>query len=350
MSFIKDKTLGLFVKTNGIISKYFFAGKGLILMLHRVRPTLLMSKFEQNRVWEITPEHLEDVIKFFLKNKYCVISLNNINDYLTNRKSQPFVIFTFDDGYYDNIEYAYPIFEKYNIPFTIFITTQFALGKRYPWEFIIENFLIKKDSFSFQYLNEQYSCNNQSENEKSKSFSLLYPIIKNNNNVHYLDFILNSIFGEFLKSDYKTVKMIDTKVIKDLKNDNVINFGIHTDNHYVLSQLSYDEQLNEIVNAKRIIEELIEKTTSEFAYPFGGLNDINQDTLKAVSSANIKYCVTSWPGNIFSSSNKLLFSRHFIKMKTDEKELAYLTNGIRHFSYNGFSTDSAIENYLVVNK
>lgn len=35
------------------------------------------------------------------------------------------MVFTMDDGYKDNYTNALPIFKKYNVPYTIFVTTNF---------------------------------------------------------------------------------------------------------------------------------------------------------------------------------------------------------------------------------
>ncbi len=37
-----------------------------------------------------------------------------------------FVCVTFDDGYRDNLEFAYPILKKYDVPFAIYVATSFA--------------------------------------------------------------------------------------------------------------------------------------------------------------------------------------------------------------------------------
>ena len=346
MSFIKNKALGFFVKTNGYFSKYLFGGKGITLMFHRVRPKLLMSKFEQNKQWEITPENLENIIKFFIKNKFNIISANQINDFINSSNKTPFVIFTFDDGYFDNLEYAYPVFKKYNVPFTVFVTSSYIKGKRYPWEFLIENFLNEISNFSFIYLNKKFSYKDLNENEKTKVFSQIYSIIKNNNNSNNLDNTLENIFGDYLTSNYKTIEIIKPEMISELKNDKIVSFGIHTDNHYVLSQLTYNEQLNEINNSLDYLKNLLGDANYVMAFPYGGSNDINSDTLKIINTTNIKYCFTTWPGNIFAKSNSILIPRYSIEMKTDEKELNYLINGIRHFSYNGFSRKNSMENFF----
>ena len=77
-----------------------------------------------------TPESFEENIKAILENGYTIISLKELNDannFKTELPSKPIVI-TFDDGYYSNYEYIYPILKKYNVKVSIFVVTD-NMGK-----------------------------------------------------------------------------------------------------------------------------------------------------------------------------------------------------------------------------
>ena len=72
-----------------------------------------------------TPESFEENIKILLENGYTIISMKELdeaNNYKKELPNKPIII-TFDDGYYSNYEYIYPILKKYNIKASIFIIT-----------------------------------------------------------------------------------------------------------------------------------------------------------------------------------------------------------------------------------
>ena len=77
-----------------------------------------------------TPKSFEENIKTLLENGYTIISmseLNKANNGEIELPSKPILI-TFDDGYYSNYEYIYPILKNYNAKASIFVVTD-RIGK-----------------------------------------------------------------------------------------------------------------------------------------------------------------------------------------------------------------------------
>src|SRR5689334_5138053 len=101
-------------------------GAGAILMLHNVRPPR-PDRFQPNRLLEVTPKFFERVIKRLRNSKLDLISLDEMHRRLVSGEfPRRFVCVTFDDGYRDNHEFAYPILKKYQVPFAIYVATSFA--------------------------------------------------------------------------------------------------------------------------------------------------------------------------------------------------------------------------------
>lgn len=77
-----------------------------------------------------TPQSFEENIKVILENGYTVISMEELNDADSGKIKLPSkpILITFDDGYYSNYEYIYPILKKYNVKASIFVVTD-KIGK-----------------------------------------------------------------------------------------------------------------------------------------------------------------------------------------------------------------------------
>lgn len=99
------------IKKNGVI----------VLMYHSVSDPI------KEYPYSINHDNFEAQMKFIKKNFNCLDIKNIVNSLNagSENNNNPNVCVTFDDGYRDNIDIAYPILKKYNIPFTIFLTTSF---------------------------------------------------------------------------------------------------------------------------------------------------------------------------------------------------------------------------------
>lgn len=104
---------------------------GRILMLHRV---VEQRSDGDNRELEITPEFLKRTIEAYRQQGHRFVSIDEACDIITNgRCKHPFVCLTFDDGYQDNYDIAYPILKQKEVPFAIYVTTGFIDNRLPMW-------------------------------------------------------------------------------------------------------------------------------------------------------------------------------------------------------------------------
>jgi len=103
---------------------------GLIIFIFMkteyVVPVLMYHAIDHNdkaTKLSVSPESFERQMKFLHDHRYNVVTLDKIVAYLKDEKAVPSrtVAITFDDGYYNNYRYAYPVLKKYGIPATIFV-------------------------------------------------------------------------------------------------------------------------------------------------------------------------------------------------------------------------------------
>lgn len=87
----------------------------IVLEYHRVH--------DDDSIYSISPNLFDQQMQYLAQNGYTVISLEQLEDGLTNKAPLPSksVLITFDDGYEDNYSSALPILEKYNMHSVVFI-------------------------------------------------------------------------------------------------------------------------------------------------------------------------------------------------------------------------------------
>ena len=102
------------------------AGIGVILTLHHVRPPRL-DRFQPNRLLEVRPSFLEDVVRWVRRSDIDLISVDEMHRRLTEGDcSRRFVCITVDDGYRDTLQWAYPIFKAHKVPFAVLYSYQLS--------------------------------------------------------------------------------------------------------------------------------------------------------------------------------------------------------------------------------
>lgn len=75
----------------------------------------------------VSPENFERQLQYLKANGYTTVSLADVHAHLSDGQPLPSkpVVLTFDDGYIDAFENAFPLLKKYGMTGTFFITTDF---------------------------------------------------------------------------------------------------------------------------------------------------------------------------------------------------------------------------------
>jgi peptidoglycan/xylan/chitin deacetylase (PgdA/CDA1 family) len=121
-------------------------GVGLIFTLHQIRPAQDPPKaFAPNRILEVTPDFLDAVLDQVQEAGLDVVSIDEAVRRLKEEDERRFVCFTFDDGYRDNLEYAYPLFKRRGIPLTLYVPTDFPDDDGELWWIALEEIVARAD-------------------------------------------------------------------------------------------------------------------------------------------------------------------------------------------------------------
>ena len=291
------------------IVRPIYGGAGVILMFHRVLPEESRPRIRGRARLEVTPEALEQTIQYFARRNYAVYSPDDLHYFLTNTKKadKPFVLFTFDDGYVDNLTYAYPIFKKHNIPFTVNVSTCFPERTAVIWWYLLEDLILTREQLAFEYGGKTYDFDCKTSESKSITYASTRKLFKFAN-VQQREELTNSVL---LANNVDLLKKADEIAltwdqIKQLAFDPLVTIGAHTVNHYVLSSLSTDEVQYEILESRHILEAKLDKRIEHFAYPFGNRREAEAREFSITAQCGFKTAMTTRTGNIFSAHDSHL--------------------------------------------
>lgn len=286
-----------------------YGGAGVILMFHRVLPAESRARIRGHARLEVTPEALEQTIQYFARHNYAVYSPDDLYYFLTSAKKadKPFVLFTFDDGYVDNLTYAYPIFKKHNIPFTINVSTCFPERTAVIWWYLMEDLIQTRDRLTFEHEGRNYDSDCGTTEGKALAFASIRKLFKFAN-VRQRAELTNSVL---LANNVNLLRKVDEvaltwKQLQQLASDSLVTIGAHTVNHYVLSCLNDDEVRYEILESRHILEAKLDKQIDHFAYPFGNRREAEAREFSIAAECGFKTAMTTRTGNIFSAHNSHL--------------------------------------------
>ncbi len=280
--------------------KPVYRGKGVILVLHRVLPESTEARIGANSRIEITPQFLENLILFFQKLGYNIISLDAMHNRISSKvKQRPFVCFTFDDGYVDAHEIIYPIFKRHQCPYAIYIATAFPEGDITLWWYMLEDLVLKHEHVAFTCKGENHSFNTVQPKDKEQAYAAIRNLILNASKSEQ-DAVISSIFTPYnIKEENYADQQLNWNQIIELANDPLVTIGAHTVNHLKLNQLTADEVHKEIQDSKTRIEDKIGKQVNHFSYPFGGRNEAEKREFKIARNCGFHTMTTVREGAIF---------------------------------------------------
>lgn len=180
--------------------------KPRVLMYHMVRQHIDGAKFNKLRV---KPEEFEKQVAWMKSEGFHFVTMQELQDDW-GKHPEKTVAITFDDGYLDNLEHAFPTLEKYQAKATIYVVVD------------------RHDRDWSTYKKAHHNS------------------------------------GELAREP----KLNDEQV-KQLAASGLVEIGSHTMTHANLDKLDDEACLSELTQSKQQLEEMTGKPVHSFAYPFG---------------------------------------------------------------------------------
>ncbi|MDR0280560.1 MAG: polysaccharide deacetylase family protein [Paucimonas sp.] len=121
------------VYLNSPMGRRQLRGAGLILMLHRVLPDDRAAALPHRNELCVGPQAFERLLRWLRQHFDCLPLLDLLQGQGSGKR--PRVALTFDDGWRDNALHAFPLLQRYEMPASIFLSTDFIGSRqRFWWE------------------------------------------------------------------------------------------------------------------------------------------------------------------------------------------------------------------------
>lgn len=211
--------------------------------------------------------NFENQMKFLDKN----FNFLHPREFFGNNTEKGIKVFiTFDDGYKDNYDIAFPILNKHRIPAAFFIVSSIPDSNSWLWH----------DKLRF------LVCENELESEKAE-----LALMELNKGKLFDDELNNLVNTSFEKFPEKRL-MMNWKEIKEIAENGFV-IGSHTHTHSPLKFLNIEERAEEINESIKTISSKLKIPVNHFAYP-NGLYD--EDCNLLITNSGIKNGYTTKGG------------------------------------------------------
>jgi len=281
----------------------------------------------------VRPNHFAEQMEV-IRRYYSPISLRGLVDGVRQGKVPSRAIaVTFDDGYADNLHYAKPILERYEIPATVFVTAGYVGSQREFWWDELDRLLLQPGTLpvelrlrfngtpynwnlceSSDYTQEDYQLYRdwhiERKNDPSPRHGLFRMLCKQLSILSAREkrkvienLISNSNADTTPRSSHSILTTDDVNV---LSRSGLVEIGAHTMTHPMLASLPLAEQRTEISQSKEGLEAIIERPVTTFAYPHGSYS---RKTVAVLKEAGFSAACSTEKALVWRGSNCLRLPR-----------------------------------------
>ncbi len=239
-------------------------------------PVFMMHRMEDlsRGVEGHSADVLAQILEYLCQNNYNFLSLADLVEAITTNQSVPpkSVVFTMDDGFYDQADIAIPIFESYSCPVSIFLLSNFSSEQSWPWDYQVE-YIVSNTEYEaviFDSNSVSYNGEVQSVSGRKAAIDAIRDQLNNLEISVVLDVVNQlsrdlSVSTENIPESYAPITWERAKSCES----KYVSFGPHTANHCVLKSQTDERCREEMAASWHALEKHLKKPLPVMCYPIG---------------------------------------------------------------------------------
>lgn len=283
-----------FFRLPRLLPRSLYRDKLTILMYHGVvRQALTVSDY-----CFITETQFREQMEYLAK--HCrVVSLSDALQRLrTGSVDAPTVVITFDDGYQNVFDVAFPILREFYFPATVFVNTGFVGSSETIWFCHLIQALANTHNRYLEWRGLKLDLSTASAKAMaSKNLQGLLKKLNHSDLLEQLDEIIEKLqVDDSLLGSAPEFRILDRDAIAAMAKSGLIEFGAHTASHSILTRVPINRARDEIEQSVGSISDWTGHACRLFAYPNGGSSDYDHKTLKILKDCGIHAAATTIQG------------------------------------------------------
>jgi peptidoglycan/xylan/chitin deacetylase (PgdA/CDA1 family) len=275
--------------------KWSFPWSGvLVLNYHRIGDGRL-SIFDRG-LWSSTADAFADHVRF-CKVHFDVIAPADLPHVLARQRGR-YILFTFDDGYRDNYEVAFPILESEGTSATFFVATGFIDAPRVPWwdEIAWMVRTSRRDAAVLPgWLPAPVRFDDSDRESAVRTLLRGYKSQPAGRTGAYLNDVADATGSGRYDADAGEHLWMTWDMLREMRGRGM-TIGGHTVNHPVLARAPREIQRKEIGECSRRLYAELGEPMRYFSYPVGGSQAFDAVTRECLQETGVQYAFSYYAG------------------------------------------------------
>jgi peptidoglycan/xylan/chitin deacetylase (PgdA/CDA1 family) len=242
-------------------------------------------------VFSATADQLDNQI-FYLKRHASLVTLEESLAFISGRIKEKTrccrVLITFDDGYLDNYEIAFPILRSHGAQGVFFLSTSMVGSCRVPWwdhiAYLMKTAQRRKFSLRFP-ADLPVDIDKNGMTASLQAVLKLYKRPENSDSVRFIRELAEEARGE--EPPRVPRRFLDWDEAREMMGAGMV-IGSHTHSHHVLSQLEPARQYEELSESRAILKKQLGVEPDVLAYPVGRRISFTEKTQTAARDAGYR--------------------------------------------------------------
>jgi peptidoglycan/xylan/chitin deacetylase (PgdA/CDA1 family) len=298
----------LYFSGSARFAEWWRAGEGVILKFERVRPPRSGS-FQPLKPREIAPDRFDRVLTCLRRWNYDIIAIGDLAERLQRPGARPrrFVCLTFDIGYRDFLDHAWPVLQRHDTPATLYVPANFADRLDEPWWLALEAIIARNDRLGLFVAGRELRLACRSASDKIEAFAFLSETLGAMAAADCSAVIrdLCRRYGVDL-SALAAQELMSWPEIAHLAADPLLTVGSASLTYPVLSRLDRRQSERELRMGRTVAEGAIGRRVQHLAYPYGTSGTFGRRELMSASELGFATAVTAEPGVVRQGDVEML--------------------------------------------
>ncbi len=259
----------------------------LVLNYHRIGNPV--ASLWDHDLWSADADEFDWQMQY-LKRHFDLIGTDDLDQARRDPRGRH-VMISFDDGYRDNYQLAFPVLKSRGVPATFFLATKFLDQPYVSWWDEVA-WMIHTTTREFldgpEWLPDPILIDHLHPQLTIRRLLRFYKGLSGDRTSSFLDWLGAETGRGRCPASMASDMWMTWDMAREMQAAGM-SFGAHTVSHPILSRLPAEEQRREILDSHRRIVEELGQPIRAFSYPVGGVESCNSQTVACLREAGIEW-------------------------------------------------------------